>query len=117
MRLRILLSLFFAVPVAAQTPHGVAMNWLQSVTPGITANALKCGTVTKVYSLVWTFTVPTVSYDWLTNDPVNPPVQGQVYFCIVTAKKGAIESDPSPELSFPFPTVPVPPAGLQRTEH
>lgn len=93
------------------------MTWLQSNTPGITGNALKCGTATKVYPLVWNFTTPTTAYDWLTNDPVNQPIQGQVYFCVVTAKKGTIESDPSPELQFPFPTVPISPAGLQRTEH
>lgn len=112
-----ILTCFFIYEAGAQTPHGVAFTWTQSTTPGITANALKCGTATKVYPLVWTFNSPTALYDWLTNDPVNLPIQGQIYFCVVTAKKGSIESDPSPELTFPFPTVPIPPAGLQRTEH
>lgn len=112
----LILFLFTSV-LYAQIPHGDLMTWPQSTTPGITGNALKCGTVTKVYPLVWNFNTPTTSYDWLTNDPLNVPIQGQIYFCVVTAKKGAIESDPSPELQFPFATVPVPPQGVQRTEH
>lgn len=109
------LLVLFCLPAWAQ--HGDLMTWTQSPTSGITGNTLKCGTVTKVYPLVWNFNTPTTSYDWLTNDPVNVPIQGQIYFCVVTAKKGSIESDPSPELQFPFASVPLPPPGLQRTEH
>lgn len=103
--------------IAAQTPHGELITWIQSATPGITGNALKCGTATKTYTLVWTFATPTITYDWTTADTAHPPVQGQQYFCVVTAKKGAIESDPSPEITFQFPQVPIPPGGVQSTDH
>lgn len=109
--------LLASVGAYAQTPHGARLSWNQSTTPGITANALKCGTVTKVYTLLWTFNTPTTVYSWGTNDPINPPIQGQNYFCVVTASINTIESDPSLELSFRFPTVPVPIQGLQRTEY
>lgn len=115
-RLGLLLALVASM-APAQTFHGVLLSWNQSPTPGITSNALKCGTTSKNYPLKWTFGTPTTNYDWLTNDATNPPVQGQTYFCIVTASIGGIESGPSPELSFPFPTVPLSPPNLQRVEH
>lgn len=111
------LLLLCALVQAQTTAHGVLFVWTQSTAPGITANTLYCGTATKTYTMKWAFSSPTTSYDWLTTDATNPPVQGQTYFCAVTATKGAIESDKSPELSFPFPIVPLPPAGLSRTEH
>lgn len=108
--------LLFASFAIAQ-PHGVRFSWTQSPTPGITANDLYCGTSTRSYNLRWAFSTPTVEYDWLTTDGTHPPTQGQMYFCAVTAKKGAIDSDYSPELTFRFPSVPLPPPGLSITEH
>lgn len=111
------LLLLLSSIAGAQIFHGELLSWTQSSTPGITGNTLKCGSLTKIYPLKWTFNVPTTTYDWLTNDSINPPSQGVTYFCVVTATIGVIESDPSPELTFRFPTVPLPPPGLQRTEH
>jgi len=115
----LLLSLILAAGVAkAQAaPHGVQFTWLQSTTLGITSNTLYCGITAGNKNLKWVFSSPTTAYDWTTTDVTNPPVQGQNYVCAVTASKGGIESGPSPDLTFQFPTVPVSPAGLQRTEH
>lgn len=101
----------------APVAHGAAFTWPQSITPGITSNALYCGTVSGSYSLKWAFPSPATSFDWLTTDVTNPPVQAQKYFCAVTASIAGIESGYSPEYSFTFPQVPLAPAGLSTSTH
>lgn len=108
------------VPLASPSAHGILWTWQQSATPGITANALYCGTASGVYTFAWTFSTPTTSFDWLTTDSTHPPVQGQKYFCAVTAFTGAgpgIESGYSPEASGTFPVVPLAPPGLSQNPH
>lgn len=110
----------FAAPVAQPSAHGILWTWPQSPTPGITANTFYCGTVSGTYTLVWTFSAPTTTFDWLTTDSIHPPVQGQKYFCAVTASTGGvpgIESGFSPETPGTFPVVPLPPPGLSQAPH
>jgi hypothetical protein len=117
MRRCIFLLLLLSAFAPAQTTHGIAFTWPQSVTAGITGNDLYCGISSRAYTLKWHFTNPITAYDWLTTDPVNLPVQGQKYFCAVTASKAGIESGYSPEVSTTFPEVPVPPAAMQAAPH
>src|SRR5580698_10003059 len=88
------------------TQPSVVLTWTQSVTPGVTANCVYRGTVSKTYTMPALFcsATPIITYTDLT------VVRGNTYYYVVTAKLGAVESGYSNEVD---PTVPqvAPPTG------
>jgi hypothetical protein len=93
------------------TAPSVILTWVQSTTPGVTANCVYRGTVTGVYTMPALFcsTTATTTYTDLS------VTRGTTYFYAVTAQVGKSESGYSNEVKAPVPVL-APPTGTNSQE-
>ena len=97
-----------ALFLSAQVQHGIQLNWTQSITPGITHNAVYTSpTKGGPYTLLFTSTTPITTY----LVPQTTTNQG-TFACFVVTATAIIESSYSNETCSTFPVSPIPPSGL-----
>lgn len=103
----------FLVSLAyTQTQHGILLTWIQSTSPGITANSVFTGPHNGPYTLITKSSAPITSYE-VTLTPAN---QGtQACFVVTASATGLLDSQYSTETCNTFPVQAGVPSSVQST--
>lgn len=103
---------FMVQEAYAQGQHGILLTWIQSTSPGITANSVFTGPHNGPYTLITKSSAPITSYE-VTLTPAN---QGtQACFVVTASATGLLDSQYSTETCNTFPVQAGVPSSVQST--